>query len=144
MVKNYSLQDPIVRVKKQILNLLKTKYGVNNIYAVAEAIIEDNLDLLKKQYGAGIIIDFMTVDWGLGFFPSDPSYYRTPLSVRARLIDLKDSKVLWQGSCRVMEEKTDGSPDMDQIEADKGALLKKKLIAAADLCAKEIIAQLPD
>jgi hypothetical protein len=144
MVENYSLQDPVLRVKEQILGGLNTNHGVNNIHAVPETMVEENFDLLRKQYGTGILIDFMTVNWGLGFFPFDRSHYRTPLFVRSRLVDLKDSKVLWQGSCRVMEEKTDSSPDLDEIKAENGALLKKKLIAAADICAKEIIAQFPD
>jgi hypothetical protein len=144
MVKNYSLQDPVLKVKEQILGVLNTKYGLNNIHAIPETIVEENFDLFRKQYGAGIIIDLMTINWGLGSFPFDSSHYRTPLFVRVRLVDLKDSIVLWQGSCRVMEEKTDNSPNIDEIKADNGALLKKMLIATADICAKEIIAQFPD
>ena len=133
MVETYSLQDPVLRVEEQILNVLNTNHGMHNIHAVPETIVEGNFDLLRKQYGAGIIIDFMTVNWGLGFFPFDRSHYRTPLFIRARLVDLKDSKVLWQVSCRVMEDKTDNSPNIDEIKEDNGALLKKKLIAAADI-----------
>jgi hypothetical protein len=144
MVKNYSLQDPVLRVKEQILDVLNTKYGVNNIHAIPETIVEENFDSFRKQYGDGIIIDLMTINWGIGSFPFDSSHYRTPLFVRARLVDLRDSKVLWQGSCRVMEEKTDNSPNIDEITADNGALLKKLLIVAEDICAKEIIAQFPD
>lgn len=144
MVKNYSLQDPVLRVKEHIVDVLNTKYGLNNIHPIPEAIVEENFDLFRKQYGDGLIIDLMTINWGIGSFTFDSSHYRTPLFVRARLVDLRDSKVLWQGSCRVMEEKTDNSPNIDEITADNGALLKKMLIAAEDICAKEIIAQFPD
>lgn len=144
MVKTYSLQDPVLRVQEQILGVLNTTYGINNIRVIPETIAEEDFDSLRKQYGAGIIIDFMTVNWGLGSFPFDSSHYRTPLFVRARLVDLRDSKVLWRGSCGVMEEKTDSSPNIDEIKEGNGALLKKKLIAAEDICTKEIIAQFPD
>ena len=144
MVQNYALQDPVLRVEEQILSVLNTKYRLNNIRVIPETIAEENFESFRKQHGAGIIIDLMTVNWGVGSFPFDSSHYRTPLFVRVRLVDLNDSMVLWQGSCRVMEDKTDDSPDIDEIKADNGALLKKMLIASADICAKQIIAQFPD
>lgn len=144
MVENYSLQDPVLMVKEQILGVLNTDHGMHNMHAVPETMVEENFDLLRKQYGAGIIIDFMTVNWGLGFFPFDRSHYRTPLFVRSRVVDLKDSKVLWQGACRVMEEKTDSSPNLDEVKADNGALLKAKLSEAAKICAADLLTQFSD
>ena len=141
IVKDYSIDDPIVRVKERFLFTLEKEYNFENIRSIKEPYSSAKLAELKMIFREGLVIDFKTTRIGLNYYPSSWSHYHIDYQVRARLIRLEDSKILWQGVCRFVEKDPKTSPTMDELTADNGALLKTKLDEAADSCGKELVTQ---
>lgn len=141
MIKDYSLEDPILAVKEQFILYLVFNSDSKNIRFVQEPLRSDNINDLKKISGDGMVIDFKTIHIGLSYFLTYWGRYRIDYLVRARLIHLEDSKILWQGVCSYVGKDPKNSPTMDELAADNGALLKAKINEATDICAKELINQ---
>jgi hypothetical protein len=97
---------------------------------------------LARQYsGADLLLDVQTVNWGFAYFPTDWNNYRVIYSAKARLIDTKTRKVLAEGFCSRVPEKTDDAPSHEELLANQAARLKQELEAAADHCISEFRAK---
>jgi hypothetical protein len=77
-----------------------------------------------------------TINWMFAYFPTAWTRYRVMYSARLRLIDVKRSQVIAEGSCSRIPEETPNAPTFDQLVADKAALLKRELAVAAEHCAR--------
>lgn len=96
---------------------------------------------MKEAYGNGIIIDFKTVVWHLGYRPFDLTHYRVSYIASARLINLEKSKIIWQGDCGNPREDSKTKPTWNDLNADKGSILKAMLDEAANACAEDLMSQ---
>ena len=144
MVNEYFLQDPILSIKEYFLSNFTEQYEFNNVQSASEILKDDNIEALKSEYEQRVVIDFKTLNWALTFFPFDRSHYRVSVSARVRMINVDNSKIIWQGICKAIEDKTENSPTLDEVKSNNGELLKAKLIESAGRCSKDLISQLSD
>lgn len=144
MIKKYSLQDPVLRVKERFLSTLSVDFDLKNIRPVQGPLTDDRVPALKERFGQGVVIDFKTIKWDLLYYLTDWSHYRIAFSARARMVRLEDSKIIWQGVCDIVGKDRKTSPTLDELESNNGALLKVKLNGAADRCVEELLEQFPD
>ena len=130
MVRDYSLEDPIVAVKERFVAVASERLTLATVRMVPEAMRADGIDQLKQTFGAGIVLDFQTTDWSLS--ASAGLTYRA----RARAVRLDDAKTIWQASCS-------GGPQplaaWDDLKRDDAAALKAGLAEAAATCAQKLV-----
>lgn len=88
-----------------------------------------------------LILDVMTVNWSVAYFPTDWSHYRVIYSAKASLIDAKSKVVLAEGFCAKVPEQTPESPTYDQLLANGAERLKQELKMAADYCVGEFLSK---
>jgi hypothetical protein len=133
-VEELSLEDPVLRVKERVVPALETAFDLKRVRLVQAPIVGDDLDQLKAALGKGFVIDFKTII--LQIVNEKIRYL-----ARSRVVRLEDSETLWQGVCDVKNTIPDGS--WDELTAAKGKLLKEKFKKSAEICAQQLLAQLP-
>lgn len=142
MAKDYSLTDPILKVKDRFLSSLDGHAGFKNIRSIQEPHESDDLEEVKRTFGTGVVIDFKTYAWGLSESASALMIFRERYYVtywaRTRMIRLADSKIIWQGFCKIEGQ---DQKALGEFTANNGELLKVKLNEAADACAEQLLAQ---
>lgn len=138
----YSLQDPIIRVRDRFLSDLKPDLDLGTVGIVESPLDTDAPRTLRERFGDAVLFDFKTVGWGLGYHREDSSRYGVMHNVRARLIRLQGTKVLWQAQvlCSSLQKEAAANPTLGELKADEGAMLKAKLDEAADQCARYLAA----
>ena len=112
-------------------------------YAVPDP-ADDSAAVLRTKFGGdAAVLDTQTANWQLLYYPSDWGHHYLYYAARARLLRLRDGKVLWQNYCvRQLRDPKESRRKVDDYRADNGALLKQKAQEAADGCAEELIAHL--
>lgn len=140
IAKKYSLQDPTLQVKERFVSALTADLGLTNIRRVEPPFSKDDTSNLRVTLGTGVVFDFKTTKWsyflnlpgeGIQFMPQ--SRYGVKYDVRARLIRLEDTKILWEAVCRYWEDSKRSVP-LEELEANNGAILKTKFSEAAAFC----------
>jgi ABC-type uncharacterized transport system auxiliary subunit len=129
--RDLKLEDPVVRVRDRLASAFQASFKLGNLRIVPQAAQADDLEALKKQFQTGVVLDVRTAGWGID---NDRAKY----SGRARLVRLSDSTILWQGTCKVVAGKDQPSPGREALVANEGAMLKAKLLEAADGCADQL------
>ena len=138
-----SLEDPSLNIRDAVIKSLST-VGIENFRLVSELLESDELDALRSKFGDSLVMDFKTRGWQLFIVPlSQWTTRRYPVlyTVQARLIRLRDSKVIWLGYSSFREE-DDAASTWDELVESGCALLKAKFGQAADTCAQQLTDQL--
>ncbi|GEM_PF-1244953 len=141
MISEYFLDDPTLMVKERFISSLETDLALGSIHHKKEAVKKDSLKSLNEIFGNGVVIDFRTLTWGLTFYPWDPTHYYLTYSLRSRLVQLENKKILWQGVCRYRGYDSKPRPTMAQLKANNGELLKGKLEQAVIECSEQLANQ---
>jgi len=138
------LEDPLLRVIERFSHDLSAELGISSFRMIEKNRLSRDISVLKMAFGTGMVIDFDTTHWWLNrirtlrglFINSDMDPYALTYEVRARLIRLDDSKILWQNTCFI----SDRNPQIwGELEANDFSLLKKERLDTADACAQELI-----
>lgn len=139
MQHDWRLEDPALEIEEAFLSRLRADGETGDVQRVSVDYPNDDLKYLKKGFHQGSVFDFKTNSWGLGYYPMDWNHYRMGYSLRARLIRFPEGKVLWQGVCKIEEKQPSGSrPKLDDLKANNGALIKKKLKGLVGDCVRQL------
>ena len=114
-------EDPAPRVKSRLVSALQANLNLTNIYAVSDPLQNDDVKTLKNVFKTGVVLDVRTMKWG-------GDDYRGNYLVRARMVRLEDSTVLWKTTCSARWA-NDGKP------------LGAQLRMASDDCAAQLSAK---
>lgn len=135
IVKENDVEDPAAYIAQE---LAKGFADANEMTVVStEGVIASGTkpaELAKAYPDADVLLDVQTVNWSFGYFPTDWNSYRVMYSAKVRVIDTKRRKLLAEGFCSRVPEHADNAPSHDQLLADRAAVLKQELAAAADHC----------
>jgi hypothetical protein len=135
LVKDYGLEDPILKVKKSFLDAVSSSSTFHSLNSVEDALVDDDRASLKKQFQKGLVFDFKTTSWSLNPTLFSPNNYRVQYTGRARLLSFPDGNIEWQGVC---ESEGNSAPTLLQLVAHSGAILKSQLTSTADSCSKQL------
>ncbi|HET9489599.1 MAG TPA: hypothetical protein VFR64_07585, partial [Methylomirabilota bacterium] len=138
------LEDPVGGLKERLASRLAGGAGIRDIRSVAAAMDSDDLKSLKQAFGSSkTVLDLKTTGWGLHYHVADPKTFVTLYRVRARLIRLDQEKVLWNAEvgCFFAGDRRFGTPTLDDLRADGGALLKTTMAKAAENCVAPLLAR---
>lgn len=122
IVQENNVEDPAGYIATELANDLATAHFMT---------------VVPAEGGADILLDVRTVNWSFVYFPTDWNSYRVIYSTKLKLTDTKSRKVLAEGFCARIPEKSDGAPGYEELMADQAARLKEELKAGADQCIGE-------
>ncbi len=114
-------EDPAPHVKSRLASALQANLNLTNVHTVSDPLESDDIKTLKDVFKTGVVLDVRTMKWG-----RDNS--RGSYSVRARMVRLEDSTVLWKTTCSA-RWLNDGKP------------LGAQLRSASDDCAAQLSAK---
>ena len=138
IIKENEVEDPANYISEALIKDLSQKYNLNVIDMDNTIASSKKVSELSKQYGdVDLLIDVRTINWMFSYFPTDWDNYRVSYSAKLRLIDTHNNKVLAEGFCSRVPDKTDSSPTYDELLANKATRLKEELKVAADYCIQE-------
>ncbi len=142
IVKKNAVEDPAGSIARELANSFATANAMTVVPTEGVLAKGTNPAELARQYsGADLLLDVQTVNWGFAYFPTDWNNYRVIYSAKARLIDTKTRKVLAEGFCSRVPDKTDDAPSHEELLANQAARLKQELQVAADHCISEFRAK---
>jgi hypothetical protein len=138
LIKENSVEDPAVHISNELIK----GFAETNAMTVVPtgSVIATTMkpaELAKQYPNADVLLDVQTVNWSFAYFPMDWNSYHVIYSAKVRVIDVKKSKLLAEGFCSRVPEKTDSAPSYDQLVQNGAAGLKKELAIAAEHCIKE-------
>lgn len=138
-VRDYSLEDPAVRLKDRLTSALAAQLDLKSIRA-DEAVLEDDaIDTLKRRFGNDMVLDVKTDTWMLGSASGFSTKYHIYYVGRSRVVRLDDRKVVWEGTCKVQGNEHSPGATLAELRANSGELLKVKLAEAADACGQQLV-----
>jgi hypothetical protein len=138
LLKKYEIQDPVLRVKTKIIELLAHDANIANIQTFDTIIPSEDTASLKQSLDGEMAIDFKTMSWAMFSNKETPERFTGMYRTRARLIRLEDGKVVWEGECHLKQHDVKKAPTFEELTANQGALLKVIFQEDADACADEI------
>ena len=137
------LEDPILQVKNGFLASMQTSLPKTILSEVSHPLPDDDLEKLKTELGQGYLLDFKTTKWGI-LNNAMQVYSFAVYQSRARLVNLSEEKIIWQGVCHLVENDPIARPSILDFEADNGALFKAYLAKLATSCVAELNRQFAD
>jgi hypothetical protein len=137
IVKDFGLTDPIVKVKNSFLSSIRTAFAQATVSELSAPLSDDDLKQLKKEMQSGYLLDFKTFGWGIRHNPFR-DYSFVLYQGRARLVNISEEKIIWQGVCILEEKDPTAKPSTKDFEIDNGALLKNYLAKAGTACTVEL------
>ncbi|MEK7237779.1 MAG: hypothetical protein AAB242_14210 [Nitrospirota bacterium] len=138
LVRDYGLEDPILKIKRSFLDAISRSSNLDNLNSVQEALVDDDRASLRKKFQKDFVFDFKTTAWSLNPLPLSPNSYRVQYSGRARLLSFPEGKIEWQGECEADGKIENSAPTLLQLVANSGAILKSQLDSASDACSDQL------
>lgn len=140
--REYSLEDPAVKVKERVVAALRRGASVQGVKTAPAVAPTDEVDALRKSFGGATIIDFKTLTWAIWSHKDEPRRYVVAYRARMRLVRLDKSLVIWEGVCALRDQDAGRAPTLEELQGDRGALLKSRFEEEADVCGQELVTQL--
>jgi len=134
-----NVPDPADAIGETLLESLQVAFMTQNEetpYTVTDDSIPAIAQVAKGR--SRYVLDVQTINWSLGYFPTDWTHYRVLYVGRARLIDIESGSIVAEGFCRHAPETNEGAPTYDRLLSNRAALLKKTLASIAQTCSKTL------
>jgi hypothetical protein len=138
IVVDNNIEDPAPFIADRLRQALENKYGL--VTAPGAAPLADSTDTRKLAsiYSAGdFVLDVQTVNWSFVYRPN-LMHYRVIYSVKVRLIDTHEAKLLAEAFCYRKDDGDKNPPTHEELLADQAAVLKTRLHDHAADCAGEL------
>jgi hypothetical protein len=139
------IEAPLDRVRENVVTRLAGPLGYPAVLTRPPVMVaSDAPDDIRAAVKSPLVLDFATRSWGVGNLrgggepkPDDLIYVHH--HVRVRLVRTSDGEVLWQAVCGLRGYQGDEAVKLSDLLANRGVLLRQKLIVAADRCSDEIV-----
>jgi hypothetical protein len=143
MLREYGIDDPVLRVAAHFVELLTRDAEIRNVRQPSTAAPSENFGAMRQAVGGGMAIDFKTITWIVFSHHLDPYRYVVVYRAHARLLRLDEDKVVWEADCDLPwkpgdrpREHINSLPTLEELMADRGAVLKARFEQEADTCAE--------
>lgn len=143
LVKVNDIEDPANAIS---LGLLQELQSARAARPISPAVLVDGDEpekLVAAAKGtAKYVLDVQTINWSLGYFPTDWTHYRVMYVAKARLIDAESKKVVAEGKCVRVPDSNKNAPSYDELVDNQAQRLKKELQIAAVGCVQSLKADM--
>ncbi len=138
--------DVSTLVKDRFVGETSKQLGLQTVRWIPDRLSNDELDSLRQRFGPAMVLDFKITDWELVSTPSDWSSpprggYQVPTTVRARLLRLSDSRILWQEACNFDVPAPKASAEAQDSSPTFGEVLWENVKRDAEACADELVSR---
>ena len=138
LIRDDQVPDPAVSIGQALESDLAGQDGLKTVDTTVSTDTVDVSKLASQYKDADLLVDVVTTYWGIVYFPTNWSHYKLLYSVKLRLIDTKQAKVIAEGFCtRKQETSPDAAPTKAQLLDNQAAGLKKELADAGSYCTEE-------
>lgn len=142
-----NVDDPANYIRDTLLADLTQKYTLTASDKDFGELKTANTSAIAQQYNeTDFVLDVQTINWSFAYFPTDWNNYRVIYSAKLRLVDTQSKRLIAEGFCARVPEKTENAPSMDELLADKAFVIKSELRKSANQCIAEFrneVLQLP-
>lgn len=139
MIKDYSLEEPLVGLRNNLVSNLKKKYSIKKVYGKNKAYKKSEVgnDALKKRYGNAVVLKLKPQKWWLSEYPFSKKYYYVHYYANAEIISLADGKSLWKGRCKTQVKPKDKktAPSIHKLRENNAAMFKSWTVRLTKECA---------
>ena len=136
--------DVSTQVKDRFVAEVSRQLGLQNVRSVPESLSSDDLDFLRQRFGTAMVLDFKVTSWELvttaSYWTAPRGSYQVPTAMRARLLRLSDSSILWQQACKFRGTALDTSAEAQPL-GEFVQLLSENVEREAKGCADELVGQ---
>lgn len=138
IVSDNEVEDPAIHIGHQLAATLSQRMALQVQETAGKQVKGGDVKQIAGSYASSdLVLDVQTINWGFAYFPTDWNNYRVIYSAKLRLVDTKRRKLLAEGFCSRVPEKSEGAPSHEELLADRAARLKSELRIAADQCIGE-------
>lgn len=142
IIRTHDVQDPAQRIAAKLADELGAARAMNVANPI-EASKAHSIEALAAIRPEGdYVLDVRTINWGFGYYPTDWDNYRVVYSVKTRLIDTQQQKVVAEAFCSRVPDQAPDSPSYEELLNSNAARLKRELHLAADHCSAELLQKL--
>jgi hypothetical protein len=145
MVEMFGLTDPGNDIAPGLAKLYATSKGLSVADAGVPYDGDSNKALLAlaadpktKATGAQYLVDVTTYSWETLYFPLDWTHFGVMYGAWLKVIDLASGKVIVEGRCFQKPQKGPEAPTNSQLTDNRGEILKKISVDAAQRCAEDL------
>lgn len=136
LIKQNGISDPAYGISDVLARSMETKYQVRYKGVGSAVVNSDEVSSIANAYkDTPLALDVKTTYWAFAPLPFDFGKYRVVYQARLRLVDTKNTKVIAEGTCSSVPEKTDVAPTYEQLVADGASRIKSELEKASQYCA---------
>ena len=135
IVSENNIEDPAVRVGRDLLSVAQRRYGV--VSASISPVSIDSTDIKQLAHaaaGADFLLDVQSYGQGLNFRSDSLTHYWVNTLINVRVIDVVNASLIAEGHCFADTRKDPDPPTYDQLLADHASRLKAILDAQSDEC----------
>lgn len=138
-IKDNGIADPAIDIGSGLRKGLMEKYQLVEAAATEAPLNDDSLASIVKNYSASdFVVDVKTVGWSYRYMPVNWDSYHVSYGARARLIDVKNSRIVAEDSCARTSKELSEAVSHEKLTANHGQYLRTKLSAYAAECANEL------
>jgi hypothetical protein len=140
LVKDHHIPDPALAVAARMTPVLQQRFksaGAKSISDPEDKLTTDGA-LASAAGNQGVVLDIVTTGWGFFYTTKSLGHYAINMNLKARLIDAGSGKVIALSTCVPPDGKQWGEdlpkPTYDEMMADDTALIKSRMLDAANAC----------
>lgn len=134
MAQQNGLTDPGADASRALTQAMTAAYAMSPAPSLPDVADDDPSTLEYLSAPGRYVLSVRTLQWGVERYTTRPGRYYVELSLRLRLVDVREHALLAQGSCEVNPDYDGEAPTKGELLADQGALLKKLLQTDVDKC----------
>ena len=138
MAQQNGLTDPGAEATKALIQTMTANYAMSPAPGLPDIHDDEPATLEYLPSPARYILSVRTLSWGVERYTKRPGRYYVELSLRLRLVDAQEHRVIAQGSCELSPDYDGDAPTKGELLADQGALLKKLLQTDVDKCVADL------
>lgn len=138
-IKDSGIADPAIDIGAGLRKGLMDKYQMVEVTTAEAPLADDRLESIIKNYAASdFVVDVKTIGWSYRYMPLNWDSYHVSYGARARLIDVKNSRIVAEDSCGRTSKELSDAVSHEKLTANHGQYLRAKLSAYAAECANEL------
>jgi hypothetical protein len=141
--RKHRLPDASVALRDSVVPKLQADGGLTSLRVQSQMLplpVVEDLGAYRDKYRSGLVLEITTPGRGATYGVMSWRTYSYGLYGKARLIRLRDSKVIWADTCLV-EGKDDEKLkfDVSEFEANNAARLKEMIRYSSDRCGRILV-----
>lgn len=138
-IRDNGIADPAIDISAGLRKGLIDKYQLVEVTTTDVPLTDGSIESIVKNYhGSDFVVDVKTIGWSYRYMPLNWDSYHVSYGARARLIDVKNSRIIAEDSCARTSKELSEAVSHEKLTENRGQYLRTKLSVYAADCANEL------